>query len=273
MTDERRSYLKLLAEKYPSERALTREIINLNAILNLPKGTEHFMSDLHGEYEAFCHILNNCSGVVREKIEQIFGESLSHSEIKELCTLIYYPKEKLRRLKRAGSLDLAWYRTTLEHMLEAARMLSSKYTRSKVRKAMPEDYAYIIDELLHAQKDEDNNQVHYHSAILDTIIGIDADDFVISLAELIKRLAVDHLHIVGHGVVAGLCLPCDERDGLLHGFVHLIVHGAHPSQLALGVEHQVGPVQVDIEQAVVNGVGHSVLSAHHAGEPQGLVGR
>ena len=197
MTDERRSYLKLLAEKYPSERALTREIINLNAILNLPKGTEHFMSDLHGEYEAFCHILNNCSGVVREKIEQIFGESLSHSEIKELCTLIYYPKEKLRWLKRAGSLDLAWYRTTLEHMLEAARMLSSKYTRSKVRKAMPEDYAYIIDELLHAQKDEDNNQVHYHSAILDTIIGIDADDFVISLAELIKRLAVDHLHIVG----------------------------------------------------------------------------
>ncbi len=197
MTEDKKKYLRLLAEKYPSERSLTREIINLNAILNLPKGTEHFMSDLHGEYEAFCHILNNCSGVVREKIESRFGDSLTHSEVKELCTLIYYPKEKLRLLKKGRELSMDWYRTTLERMLEVARVLSSKYTRSKVRKAMPEDYAYIIDELLHAQKDEDNNQVHYHNAILDTILGIDADDFVISLAGLIKRLAVDRLHIVG----------------------------------------------------------------------------
>ena len=197
MTDEMMKYMKLLAEKYPSERSLTREIINLNAILSLPKGTEHFMSDLHGEYEAFCHILNNCSGVVREKVERLYGDRLSHEEIKEICTLIYYPKEKLRLLKKLQPLDFEWVRQTLECMLEIARVLSSKYTRSKVRKAMPEDYAYIIDELLHAQKDEDDNQVTYHNNILETIISLNAEDFIISLAGLIKRLAVDHLHIVG----------------------------------------------------------------------------
>ncbi len=197
LPDDMMKYLKLLAEKYPTERSLTREIINLNAILNLPKGTEHFMSDLHGEYEAFCHILNNCSGVVREKVERLYGGVLDKGEIKELCTLIYYPREKLRLIKKEQEPDRERYRLTLERMLEIARLLSSKYTRSKVRKAMPDDYAYIIDELLHAQKDEDDNQLVYHSNILDTIISIDADDFVISLAELIKRLAVDRLHIVG----------------------------------------------------------------------------
>ena len=194
---ETMKYLRLLARQYPSERAVTREIINLSAILDLPKGTEHFMSDLHGEYEAFCHILNNCSGVIREKVEQLFADSLDGREIDELCTLIYYPVEKLRLNRRERPMDREWYRTTLERMIEIARVLSSKYTRSKMRKAMPEDYAYIIDELLHAQKDEDNNQVRYHNNILDTIIGINADDFVISLAGLIKRLAVDRLHIVG----------------------------------------------------------------------------
>lgn len=190
-------YLRLLSEKYPSVRAAAREIINLTAILNLPKGTEHFMSDLHGEYEAFYHILNNCSGVIREKLNLIYGDTLSAQEKDELCTLIYYPADKLRLNRREMTLDRAWYRATLERMIELARVLSSKYTRSKVRKAMPDDYAYIIDELLHAQKDEDNNQVRYHNNILDTIIRINADDFVISLAELIKRLAVDRLHIVG----------------------------------------------------------------------------
>ena len=196
MTDSKK-YLRLLAEKYPSERAVTREIINLSAILDLPKGTEHFMSDLHGEYEAFCHILNNCSGVVREKLQKLYADTLPREEINELCTLIYYPAEKLRLNRSEGLVDRAWYRTTLERMIELARVLSSKYTRSKVRKAMPDDYAFIIDELLHAQTDEDNNQVRYHSNILDTIISINADDFVISLAGLIKHLAVDHLHIVG----------------------------------------------------------------------------
>ena len=194
---ESMKYLTLLSEKYPTERAVTREIINLTAILNLPKGTEHFMSDLHGEYEAFCHILNNCSGVIREKLNLLYGDALSDDEKDDLCTLIYYPAEKLRLNRREKNIGRDWYRTTLERMIELARVLSSKYTRSKVRKAMPADYAYIIDELLHAQKDEDNNQVRYHNNILDTIIRINADDFVISLAELIKRLAVDRLHIVG----------------------------------------------------------------------------
>ena len=195
--DEQKKYYALLSEKYPTMRSLSREIINLTAILNLPKGTEHFLSDIHGEYEAFCHILNNCSGVVREKVDMLLAETLSESERGELCTLIYYPKEKLRLIKKQGEPDRAWYEQTINNMLEVARFLSSKYTRSKVRKAMPEDYAYILDELLHAQRDEDDNQVRYHKQILDTIIELGADDFVISLAELIKRLAVDRLHIVG----------------------------------------------------------------------------
>lgn len=190
-------YLSLLSEKYPNIRAVTSEIINLSAIINLPKGTEHFMSDIHGEYEAFCHILNNCSGVIREKVDSLYQDILSHEERKEICTLIYYPKEKLGLLKADGLINEQWYAVTVGYLIEIARLLSSKYTRSKVRKAMPSEYAYIIDELLHIQKDEDNNQVRYHQMILDTIISIDADNFIIAFAGLIKRLAVDHLHIVG----------------------------------------------------------------------------
>ena len=197
MSEEKMKYMRLLAEKYPTLSSLEREIINLSAILNLPKGTEHFMSDIHGEYEAFCHILNNCSGVIREKAERIFRGRLSDEEQGELCTLIYYPKEKLSLLNKENAVNHEWYRVTLEQMLELARDLSSKYTRSKVRKAMPEDFAYIIDELMHAQPDEDDNQVRYHNEILETVLRIDAEDFVIALAELIKRLAVDRLHIVG----------------------------------------------------------------------------
>lgn len=190
-------YLKLLEEKYPTMRSLSREIINLSAILNLPKGTEHFMSDIHGEYEAFCHILNNCAGVIREKADMLYKEKLSDREIEEICTIIYYPREKLSLIKKDRVISSDRYRLIINRMIEIAAVLSSKYTRSKVRKAMPEDYAYIIDELLHAQKDEDDNQIRYHERILDSIIGIDADDFIESLAGLIKRLAVDHLHIVG----------------------------------------------------------------------------
>ena len=155
-------YLRLLAEKYPTRQSFCREIINLNAILNLPKGTEHFMSDLHGEYEAFYHILNNCSGVIREKVKLLFCDTLTDRERQEICTLIYYPREKLDMLKKDGCLSQEWYRMTLNQLIEIAKLLSSKYTRSKVRKAMPEDFAYIIDELLHVQKDEDDNQVLYH---------------------------------------------------------------------------------------------------------------
>ena len=216
--DRDEKYLRLLSERYPTPRSVIREIINLKAILSLPKGTEHFMSDLHGEYEAFCHILNNCSGVIREKVNLLYGDQLPHEERKELCTLIYYPTEKLSLIKREHKANRDWYRTTLERMIEIARTLSSKYTRSKVRKAMPADYAYIIDELLHAQKDEDDNQVRYHNDILESIIGIDADDFVTSLAELIKRLAVAHLHIVGDIYDRG---PAAER------IVDLLIQ--HPS--------------------------------------------
>ncbi len=191
-------YLRLLAEKYPTRQSVCREIINLNAILNLPKGTEHFMSDLHGEYEAFYHILNNCSGVIREKVKLLFGDTLTDRERQEICTLIYYPREKLDMLKKDGCLSQEWYRMTLNQLIEIAKLLSSKYTRSKVRKAMPDDFAYIIDELLHVQKDEDDNQVLYHQKIIDTILEINnADEFIIALAGLIKQLAVDHLHIVG----------------------------------------------------------------------------
>lgn len=198
MEKDKRTYLKLLAREYPTKQLVCREIINLNAILNLPKGTEHFMSDLHGEYEAFCHIINNCSGVIREKIERIFAEQLSGQERRELCTLIYYPKEKLNALEEQEILAEDWYRVNLENLIAVAKDVSSKYTRSKVRKAMPEEFAYIIDELLHMQVDEDNNQIEYHRQIIDTIIHIQiADEFIIALAELIKRLAVDHLHIVG----------------------------------------------------------------------------
>lgn len=197
-TPERLKYLALLGEQFPNFQALCTEIINLGAILNLPKGTEHFMSDLHGEYEAFCHIMNNCSGVVREKVMLWLGDELTGREVSELCTLIYYPKEKLRMVQEAGLNDRGWYHTTLKRLIYLAKVLSSKYTRSKVRKAMPQEYTFILDELLHAQSDEDDNQHQYHEMILETLIDIkDGNAFIIALATLIKRLAVDRLHVVG----------------------------------------------------------------------------
>ena len=207
MRDEK--YLELLAEKYPTEQAVCREIINLKAILSLPKGTEHFMSDLHGEYEAFCHILNNCSGVIREKVDLLFEDTLSDLDREEICTLIYYPVEKLAMIKKEGKNNEEWYRVILGELIDIARLFSSKYTRSKVRKAMPKEYAYILDELIHVQKDEDDNQVAYHQNIIDTLLELDsADAFIEVLAALIKRLAVDHLHIVGDIFDRG---PCADR--------------------------------------------------------------
>lgn len=198
MEGDKKKYLELLAKEYPTKQLACREIINLNAILNLPKGTEHFMSDLHGEYEAFCHIVNNCAGVIREKVDRIFAERLSGQERREFCTLIYYPKEKLTALKEQQELTEDWYKLNLENLITLAKDRSSKYTRSKVRKAMPEEFAYILDELLHMQEDEYDNQIEYYRQIMETIIRLQiADEFIIALAELIKRLAVDHLHIVG----------------------------------------------------------------------------
>ena len=191
-------YLSLLSQQFPNQQSVFTEIINLQAILNLPKGTEHFMSDLHGEYEAFMHILNNCSGVVREHVDEIFGDTLSNQEKGDLCTLIYYPCEKLALVRQAREDTPSWYKENLNHLIMVARALSSRYTRSKVRKAIPHDYAYIIDELLHTHPDENNYRIRYHERILDSILETDStEDFIRSLAALIKRLAVDHLHLVG----------------------------------------------------------------------------
>ena len=193
-----RKYLELLAEKFPTTQSVFTEVINLEAILNLPKGTEHFVSDVHGEYEAFEHILNNCSGVIRERVGQAFAMELTRDEQADLCTLIYYPELKLRRLREQDRLTSEWYVITLTRLVRLARRLSGSYTRSKVRKAMPVAYAYIIDELLHISPDERETRLAYHQRIIDTIVDTgSADDFVCSLAALIKRLAVDHLHVVG----------------------------------------------------------------------------
>ncbi len=191
-------YLLLLSEKFPTAQSAFTEIINLEAILNLPKGTEHFMSDLHGEHEAFLHILNNCSGVIREWTNKVLGDELCPSQRRNLCTLIYYPRETLRLLERKGVLSVAWYEEALMDLIRIARKLSGQYTRSKVRKAMPVSYAYIIDELLHASAQGETSRHEYHVQIIKSIIETGAaDDFIHSLSGLIKRLAVDHLHIIG----------------------------------------------------------------------------
>lgn len=233
MNTDYRKYLKLLAEKYPSQQAVCREIINLNAILNLPKGTEHFMSDLHGEYEAFYHIVNNCSGVIREKIQMIFEDEMTEAERRDLATLVYYPRRKMALLKRQGKITDEWYLMTLNRLISIARFLSGKYTRSKVRKAMSPDFAYIIDELLHMQADEDNNQVAYHREILHTIIALkNAEEFVIALSSLIKRLAVDHLHIVGDIFDRGP--SADKIMDLLMGYHSLDIEWGNHDILWMG---------------------------------------
>ena len=194
MTDLK--YLKLLAQKYPTIQSASTEIINLQAIMSLPKGTEHFMSDLHGEYEAFLHILKNASGVIRTKIEDVYGKTLSEDERNQLATLIYYPEQKLINVKKHTENITDWYRVTLYRLTEVCRVVASKYTRSKVRKALPRDFDYIIDELLHAE--DTTNKDHYYRRIIDTIIEIDrAEPFIIAISQLIQRLAIDTLHIIG----------------------------------------------------------------------------
>ncbi len=208
-------HLKLLAKQYPNVQRVCSEIINLQAILNLPKGTEHFMSDLHGEYQAFTHILNNASGVIREKIDKLFTETLSTTERAELCTLIYYPEEKLRQVKEKGAYMPTWYSTTLHYLVEVCREMAGKYTRSKVRKALPQEFGYIIDELLHADNSH-GSMADYYKNITHSIIMLgNADAFIKALAQLIKRLAVDHLHIVGDIFDRGT-RPDKIMDLLLH---------------------------------------------------------
>lgn len=193
-------YLNSLSKTFPNIQSVSTEIINLRAILNLPKGTEHFVSDVHGEHEAFIHLLNSASGVIHEKIEILYKDILTLDERKKLATLIYYPARKLRLIKEEfqSKEELNdWYRDILEKLIEICRLVSRKYTRSKVRKALPKDFAYILDELLHAPQNEQNKEKYYHE-IISTIIDIDrADAFIIALCEVIKRLAVDRLHLLG----------------------------------------------------------------------------
>ena len=193
-------YLNQLAKSYPNRRAALSEIINLNAILNLPKGTEHFMSDLHGEHEAFSHIRRNASGVIRKKVDALFLNTLTQSERAELSTLIYYPEEKLDRMSAKKNIEDDWYKITLGRLLSVSRLVSSKYTRSKVRKHLArtaKGYDYIIDELLNLDFDT-VNKGQYYDNILNTIIEIgSAEEFIVSLCSAIKSMVIDHLHIVG----------------------------------------------------------------------------
>lgn len=191
-------YLRLLAGNFPTIAAASTEIINLEAILNLPKGTEHFLADLHGEYEAFQHVLRNASGAVKRKVNEIFGETLEKREQKELCTLIYYPELKLDIVKKTYNGDLDnWYFVNLNRLVMVCRNVSSKYTRSKVRKALPKGFSYIIQELLHENAMAPNKQA-YVDGIVRTIISIHrADEFIIAICNLIQRLTIDSLHILG----------------------------------------------------------------------------
>ncbi|OVE68531.1 fructose-bisphosphatase class III [Clostridium diolis] len=190
-------YLELLSKQYPTINEASTEIINLQAILNLPKGTEHFLTDIHGEYEPFIHVLKNASGVIKRKIEDLFGNSLMQSEKKSLATLIYYPEQKLEIvLKQEENID-DWYKINLYRLIEICRYVSSKYTRSKVRKALPKDFTYIIEELLHEQP-KGIDKYEYYEQIIRTIIDTDrSKEFIVALSKLIQRLVIDRLHILG----------------------------------------------------------------------------
>ena len=190
-------HLRQLAAQYPNIQSVCTEIVNLRAILNLPKGTEHFLSDLHGEYEAFTHILNNCSGVIREKVNTLFSDTLTEHQRAELCSLVYYPRQKLERLHREVENTDAWCEWALRRLITLCKDMASIYTRSKVRKALPPEFSYIIDELLHTDYSE-QDQSEYHEKIIESITSLhSAGDFIIALSTLIKRLAIDRLHIVG----------------------------------------------------------------------------
>ena len=199
-TSELRSdlrYLELLSHQFPTIATASTEIINLQAILSLPKGTEHFLTDLHGESDAFQHVLKNASGTVKRKVNEIFGNSLRESEKKELCTLIYYPAEKLRRVKEVEPDMAEWYEVVLNRLVKVCQNVSSKYTRSKVNKALPADFSYIIQELLHETESDPNKHAYFNSIITSIIDTRRADAFIVAMCELIQRLAIDSLHIVG----------------------------------------------------------------------------
>lgn len=195
--DKDMRYLQLLAQSFTTVAEASTEIINLQAILNLPKGTEHFLADIHGEYEAFLHVLKNASGNIKRKVNELFGNTLREAEKRELCTLIYYPEQKLELVKQNEPDINDWYHITLHQLVAVCRDVSSKYTRSKVRKSLPCDFSYIIQELLH-EHTEDHDKTAYVNVIVDTIISTGrADDFITAIAKVIQRLAIDQLHILG----------------------------------------------------------------------------
>ncbi|NLG03763.1 MAG: fructose-1,6-bisphosphatase, partial [Clostridia bacterium] len=190
-------YLKSIAAQYPTIASAATEIINLQSILNLPKSTEHFMTDIHGEHEQFIHVLRNGSGSVKRKIDEEFGNTLSEKDKKTLATLIYYPKEKLELIIQREDNIEDWYKITLHRLVQITKRVASKYTRSKVRKALPVDFAYVIEELI-TEKVEVQNKEAYYNEIIHTIIRIGrAPEFIVALSDLIRRLVIDHLHIVG----------------------------------------------------------------------------
>ncbi len=197
MKDLEGRYLDRLSELYPNIALASTEIINLQSILNLPKGTEHFLTDIHGEYEAFSHVLKNGSGAVRRKIDEVFGNTMSSKDKQSLATLIYYPREKMEKVKEQEENMEDWYKITLYRLIEICKRTSSKYTRSKVRKSLPKEFSYVIEELI-TEKAEVLDKEGYYNAIVNTIIRIQrSEEFIIALSELIQRLTVDHLHIVG----------------------------------------------------------------------------
>lgn len=190
-------FLELLAQTFGDITSASTEIINLEAILNLPKGTEHFVADIHGEHEAFSHILKNASGSIKRKVTELFGTTMRGDDIRELCSLIYYPERKLQRIKSSDRDLTNFYLTTLHQLITVLRRVSSKYTRSKVRKALPKEFAYIIEELLHEAPSGENKQ-GYYARIIETIITTgQADEFIIAICNLIQRLSIDQLHILG----------------------------------------------------------------------------
>ena len=189
--------LELLSQSVPDIGAACTEIINLEAILNLPKGTEHFLADIHGEYEAFQHILKNASGNIKRKVNEIFGTTMRESEIRQLCSLIYYPEQKLQYIKNSETNLNDFYNITLHQLVSVCQSVSSKYTRSKVRKALPKEFAYIIEELLH-ESPQDYNKQAYFNRIIETIVSTGrADEFICAICNLIQRLSIDQLHILG----------------------------------------------------------------------------
>ena len=190
-------YLQLLSRSFPTIAEASAEVINLQSIMYLPKGTEHFLADLHGEYEAFQHVLKNASGNIKRKVNERFGDTLREIEKRELCTLIYYPEQKLEIVKSKEEDINDWYHITIHQLVNVCRDVSSKYTRSKVRKSLPSDFSYIIEELLHERTD-DANKAAYVNVIIETIISTGrADDFIIAICNVIQRLSIDQLHILG----------------------------------------------------------------------------